>query len=142
MDLKRGVIAGVLLWVAIFFEVSILMFGFKLEGTSYYFAHFIIYGILIAGFASAYFKKAATGWQEGFRLGILFVLTYAVLDAIITVPLFVKDYAFFIDSGLLFGYLDTVFLATLAGFAKCKFSKTRAKELNEKEAIRKFRTKK
>ena len=58
MNLKRVILFGALLWILIFFEVSILMFGFNLkEGLSFYVIHYIMLIILTAMVSMFYFKK-------------------------------------------------------------------------------------
>ena len=46
------------------------------------------------------------------------LVVFLILDAVITVPLFVKDYSFFADIGMLIGYLETVVLAAIVGAIK------------------------
>ena len=122
MDFKRAAIVGAGLWVAIFFEVSALMFGFGLTGSTYYTAHYIFLGLL-AGFAAIYYfmdKKSESGLKEGARAGAVFAAAGIVLDAIITVPFFVKDYAFFLKIPMLLGYLEVIAITAAVGFVKKK----------------------
>lgn len=94
MKIWKTILFGAILWVLIFFEVSILMFGFGLKGgASYYTIHYIL-SILLAGIVAAiYFNKEKAGFKKGILAGIIFAITGIILDSIITVPLFVKDYA-------------------------------------------------
>ncbi len=119
-NIKRGILTGVLLWALIFFEVSILMFGFKLEGLSYYIIHYVLLAVLASISAMIYFKgkKIKRSAKEGFYLGILLVVTAVVLDSVITIPLFVKSYSFFLDPYLVAGLIETVIVSTIFGAVK------------------------
>jgi len=120
MKLKRAISFGALLWVLIFFEVSILMFGFKLEpGILYYTLHYIFLAALTFGVAWLYFKgKIEAGLQEGLLVGIVCLLTGIVLDALITIPLFVKSYSFFADIYLWIGFLESIIIFGIIGKIK------------------------
>jgi len=76
MNWKRAVSCGALLWVLIFFEVSILMFGFKFDSTNsyYYLAHYPLAVILIAIASLIYFRKAKAGFDKVFLLELLLLL--------------------------------------------------------------------
>lgn len=121
MAVKRAVLFGAILWVVIFFEVSILMFGFNLTaGTTYYIIHYVLL-ILLAGIVSAlYFNSKTTkkGFAEGLKAGILFAITGIILDAIITIPLFIKDYSFFLNIYLWIGIIEGIFIAGIVGEIK------------------------
>jgi hypothetical protein len=138
MKLKKAVGLGAILWVLIFFEVSILMFGFSLKSgdNSYYVIHFILTALFVIVLSLIYFKgkevktkkvrdkkakksnKSYVGLYEGLLLGLVFVGTGIILDAIITVPLFVKTYNFFADTALILGYLLTIVLCIIVGWVK------------------------
>lgn len=121
MNIKRAISTAVLLWVLIFFEVSILMFGLGLEGTTYYMVHYLLLILLIAISAHLYFKgkKIKANLTEGLKLGITYVIVGVILDAVITVPLFIKDYfSFFLDLKLVVGLLITIIVATISGIVK------------------------
>lgn len=61
MNIKRAVLIGSLFWVLIFFEVSILMFGLKIQilSMTYYLIHgaVVIIFVLTASFAAFIEKK-------------------------------------------------------------------------------------
>ena len=120
MKLKRAALTGILLWVLIFFEVSILMFGFKLEGTGYYVAHYVLLIALVTISAFIYFKnkEIKPGLKEGFILGVIYVIVGIILDLIITIPLFVKDYVAFYNIWLLIGLVETIVVASIIGLIK------------------------
>ena len=114
-----------MLWVLIFFEVSILMFGFRLSaGTTYYTIHYLLLAVIAYLAALFYFKgKVKRSAKEGFLAGIIMLVTSIILDAAITVPLFVKSYAFFLDKYLIAGLAETLVIAIIAGAIKPKKAK-------------------
>lgn len=121
MKLLRVISCGALLWVLIFFEVSILMFGLKLQaGQTYYIIHYIASGIIALIAAFIYFRgKVKGGFKEGLLVGIIFAITGIILDSIITIPLFNNfDYSFFLDAYLLFGILEGIIIITIVGMFK------------------------
>ena len=117
MDLKRAIWTGVLLWVLIFFEVSVLMFGIGLEGVGYAIAHHIILLGLVTVAAIIYFgpKKIRADLGEGLLLGVIYIIVGVILDLVITVPLFVKDYSVFFNTALMIGLVETIVVAGLIG---------------------------
>lgn len=115
MNLWKAVWCGALLWVLVFFEVSILMFGFGMEGNSIYYVHYVV-GIILALLAAMiYFKHQNSDYLQGFYLGLVFVIVGLVLDAVITVPLFVKDYSFFLNGWMWISILEGLIVTTLYG---------------------------
>ena len=99
MNLKRAILTGVLLWVLIFFEISVLMFGFNLETPEINYVHYVL-SIFIVGFVTSYYLRGRgvkKGWQEGLLFGVVLVVVGIILDAIITVPLFIRSYSFFLN---------------------------------------------
>jgi hypothetical protein len=111
MNIKRAVLCGALLWVLIFFEVSILMFGFNLEGGTYYLVHFLLLAILALVCAFVYFngKKIKFGFIQGLIVGLVFLVVGTVLDIVLTIPLFVHSYSqFYSDIYLWIGYIETL----------------------------------
>lgn len=112
---------GALLWILIFFEVSILMFAFGLSGMIYSIVHYILSAILALIVALFYFRglnKKDTGFVNGLLLGLYFVIVGIILDAIITVPLFVKDYTFFLNWNLLISYFIGIIVVTLVSITR------------------------
>lgn len=121
MKFKRAILFGILLWVLIFFEVSLLMFGFGLDGTqtSYYIWHYILLAFISIIVAMLYFrKKVNKGFGEGLKVGVVFTIVGLILDAVITVPLFVKEYSFFLDSFLWIGLIEGIVLTGIVGAIK------------------------
>jgi NADH:ubiquinone oxidoreductase subunit 6 (subunit J) len=118
MKLLRAIGYGALGWVLIFFEVSALMFLLKLQpGLAYYAIHYAAAAAIAAFCAWFYFdsEKTKGGIGEGILAGIAFVLTGAALDAAITVPFFVKSYAFFNDAYLWIGFAETIIVSAIVG---------------------------
>lgn len=126
MNIKRGITAGIILWVLIFFEVSILMFGFKLTaGITYYTIHYIVLAVLTYIAVLFYFrgKKIKRNAREGLKLGIVMLITGIILDAIITLPLWIIPQggsysSFFSDLYLIAGFAEIVIIAIILGSVK------------------------
>jgi len=116
MNYRRGILLGALLWVLIFFEVSILMFGFGMTAPMASWIHQVLLILLVLICSWIYFnktRKIKMAAMEGLYLGLIFVITGMVLDAVITVPLFVKSYGFFADPLLWLGYAEMVVLTVI-----------------------------
>jgi len=125
MNTKRAILSGILLWVLIFFEVSILLFGFKLAqgATAYYISHYILLVILVVISSLVYFKerKIKADFKQGVLLGICFILVGVVLDSIITIPLFLKmDYSFLISMEMLMSNILVIVVSGVVGLVKKK----------------------
>lgn len=122
MKIWKTILFGAILWVLIFFEVSTLMFGFGLEsGLFYYIIHYILAIILAGIVALIYFKKEKADFGKGILVGIVFAITGIILDLIITVPLFVKDYGLmFGDLGLWVGVILGILTVGVVGAIKNK----------------------
>lgn len=121
MNIKKAILTGLLLWTLIFFEVSVLMFGFNLKaGMLYYTLHYVISAIFVTICAMIYFRRKTTktGLKEGLLLGVIFVVVGIILDAVITIPLFIKSYTFFNDPYLWLSYLEGILLTSIIGLVK------------------------
>jgi len=124
MRLLSAVLLGALLWVLIFFEVSILMFGFKLAQTTtvYYIINYTLESIFVLIISLIYFKgkKIKAGFEEGALLGVIFIISGIILDSVITIPLFMgMNYIFLVSGGLLISYaLALVITGVVGGFKK------------------------
>ena len=146
LNWKRGILIAIALWVLIFFEVSILMFGFKLSSPNpnYYFAHYLLLTIFIIVLSLYYFSEKTKENLRGFSghlksknkkisnevkkgvikgvvLGILFVITEIILDSLITIPLFIIPQggsytSFLLSPEMLASDLLTIILATIVGW--------------------------
>lgn len=124
MKLVRAIGCGVLLWILIFFEVSILVFGLKLPQTAvtYYSAHFVFLLLFTLLVSAGYFwdRTIKGGFKEGVILGVLVLFTGIILDVAITIPLFIKDYRFLLRTDILIGYLTVLITTTIVGWAMRK----------------------
>jgi hypothetical protein len=119
MKFWKAVLIGAIVWAIIFFEVSILMFGFKLTGGTLYYVIHYVFALIIAILAGLiYFKKRKGSFGEGLLFGIVMILVGAILDAAITIPLFIHSYAFFLDPMLLIGFAETLIVSSVVGILK------------------------
>lgn len=126
MKLLKAIGLGIVLWVLIFFEVSILMFGFKLTtGMTYYIIHYLFLAIVSIVLTLIYFggKKTNRGFLTGFLVGIIFIVVGFILDAAITIPLWIipqggSYQSFFLNYYMLIGYLIIMVLAGIVGAVK------------------------
>ncbi|MBI4993261.1 MAG: hypothetical protein HZC26_03980 [Candidatus Magasanikbacteria bacterium] len=76
--------------------------------------------------AKWYFKADPPTAKKGFLLGLIGLVVSMTLDAVITVPLFVKSYAAFYGSWQLWvGLVEILILCVLAGW---EFDKTFTKQ--------------
>lgn len=117
----QAVKLGAYLWALIFFEVSLLMFGAKLSPPSpiYYTIHFIVISFFITLCALYYFKQTKSrGLSESLQLSIVMIITGIILDSIITIPLFVHDYSFFVRPDMLTGYILAIGIISILGAQK------------------------
>jgi hypothetical protein len=119
MKFWKAVGIGAIFWAIIFFEVSILMFGFNLNsGVLYYTIHYV-FALIIAIFSALiYFKGTKGSAGEGILLGIIMMITGIILDSAITIPLFVKNYAFLLDPMLWIGFAETILVCLVVGLIK------------------------
>ena len=72
-----------------------------------------------------YFNYAEYGLKEGLLVGITFIITGAILDSIITLPLFLADKSYlshFFDKFMLLGFLEVIIIAMIAGYLFEKYS--------------------
>ena len=122
MDIKRAIWTGAISWVLVFFEVSILMFGFKINNIDTSLIHYILFPITILIPALVYFQKpnVKAGAKQGLYLCLIFFATSLLLDAFITIPLFVKDYSFLLNPYHLIGLSESLIITTYVGMIKMK----------------------
>ena len=122
MDIKRAIWTGVISWVLIFFEVSIIMFCFKIKSTETSIVHYILFPFTITIPALIYFKKPniKIDIKHGIYLSLIYFATGLVLDSIITIPLFVKDYYFLLNPYHLIGFVESLIITILIGLIKKK----------------------
>lgn len=86
-------------------------------GGLYYTVHYIMLVILASLSALIYFRgRVDRGLGQGLLVGLVMMLTGIVLDAIINVPLFTKNYAvFFKDIYLWVGMIECVTVVGIVG---------------------------
>lgn len=123
---------GAMLWIAAFVVISVVMFTpwFK-ESTLRVMATWWVLEVpAVLLLSKWYFKADPPTVKKGFLLGIAGLFVSMVLDAIITVPLFVKSYSAFYGSWQLWvGLAEILVLCVLAGW---EFDKTFTKTENTK----------
>jgi hypothetical protein len=119
--LLRAILMGVLVWVVIFFEVSILIFGFNISPPSIFY-YIINYTVLISitSIVSYFYFNYKSQIIESLLFGIGLTLISISLDSLITIPLFIKDYSFLVRPDLLIGYLVMIIVPTLVASLKSK----------------------
>jgi hypothetical protein len=117
-DWKSATLCGIILWALIFAEISVLMFTPGLEGNQSLqkMIHLVILPVLVILCSYMYFKGSEASLKEGFVLGILFLIVGTVLDLLITVPIFVKSFDFYLQWSLWVGFLEVVVFSSLAGY--------------------------
>jgi len=72
---------------------------------------------LVLLMAKWYFKQKHPSLKEGFFLGLTALLIGIFLDAVITVPLFIKSYSGFFGNWIMYvGYVELLLLTTLSGW--------------------------
>ncbi|MDD5192893.1 MAG: hypothetical protein PHH54_00005 [Candidatus Nanoarchaeia archaeon] len=123
MKFWRAVLCGALIWILVFFEVCILMFGFKLTSsdTVYYIIHYIAFAVFVILASLIYFrgKKVKAGVLNGLYLWIIFIIAGIVLDSIITIPLFMNfNYSFLITREMLIGDVLSLIICLVVGALK------------------------
>jgi len=120
MNLKRGLIFGLLLWMIVFIIISILiMLPWVKDSSVRINVLWYIFEIpVILLLAKLYFKQKKPTLKEGFMLGVLALVIGIILDVIITVPLFIGgDYAKFYGDWMLYiGFAELIILTTISGW--------------------------
>ena len=119
---KNATLWAVILWALIFIVWSIIIFVPVLKDSLLWqwIIHYIVLIFLVWLCAANYFKKAGPSAKSGICLGIYFVIIGAILDAIVTVPLFVKDWGFYSQWQLWVGYAVVIIVSILVGSALSK----------------------
>jgi len=120
MRILRAVGVGVLVWVLIFVEISIFQIGLQLTKL---FAEIIHYLLLIPiGIIGARIYYKSEDGINGFLLGLFVLIVGIILDAVITIPVFLEgNYAdFYSDPFLLVGFLVLVVVFGTYDLARMK----------------------
>ena len=118
MNWKLILLYGLLFWVIIFVVASVAMFspGLKDLPTA---QEIIIWAtdiILAVIFSRLYFNKVKASLGNGLLFGLGMLIVGTILDAAITVPLFVKDYAMMFGKWSLWvGYALVIVIGGIVG---------------------------
>jgi hypothetical protein len=120
MKIRRALWVGILLWILIFVEWSILIFlpVIKDSLTSQWAIHYVM--IVVWALLGAHLYYKSKDKTSGFAVGAIFLLVGVILDMIITMPLFIipqgRTYLdFFLDWQMWIGYIE---LIAVVGFYK------------------------
>ncbi|MFA6427454.1 MAG: hypothetical protein WCW16_03345 [Candidatus Magasanikbacteria bacterium] len=119
MNFKRAIGYGVILWIFIFVEFSIVMFlpWFKDHTTAQYVANWVLLIPIVLLCAKWYFKAEIPTTKKGLLLGIIGLIVGTILDVVITIPFFVKSYSMYYGNWLMYvGFVEGILLATFAGY--------------------------
>lgn len=140
MNFKRALGMGALIWVFAFVVVSIVMFlpWFKDDNLRVMIAWWVVEIPVVLLLAKWYFKQRRPNLKEGFLVGLVALLAGAILDSVITIPLFIQaDYAKFFGNWTLYvGYAEFLILTTVAGWEfDGPVTKTEAQPVNSGSAI-------
>jgi len=114
MRFGRAIVVGALAWILIFVEWSVIMFAPVLKdlGNMQWAVHYVVL-ILIAIFCAWLYYRSGDK-ANGFVLGMIMLIIGVILDAAITVPLFIKSYSGYFGNPLLWGgFLELVVLVGL-----------------------------
>lgn len=118
---KKATLGGILLWVFIFVVWSIIIFlpPFK-DGANLmwqFVVHYVVLILLVWIVAAMYLKKVKASAKEGLLYGIYLLIIGSILDAIVTVPLFIDgDYfGYFGNWQMWIGYVELLVLSTVFG---------------------------
>lgn len=124
MNLKQASLFGILFWLIIFVEISIIGFspdlsvmgdhGFQFNQTGNI-VHLIATALIAGLLARLYYKQEKPAFIDALQVAVVMVIVGLLLDVVITVPLFVKSYgAHFGDPNLWIGVTLSVLAFALA----------------------------
>lgn len=108
----KGILMGLLTWVAGFIIGSIIMFtaGKDMIGIIMIF----VMPIVTALIAMWYLKKNP-GMSEGLKLGIIWVIVSVILDVLVLVLAFGNGFSYFTSWTFLVGYAEMLLVPALIG---------------------------
>lgn len=122
MRLLRAILLGVVLWLGIFFEASLLMTILNSNNSQiYYCLHFLFASLFVIVLSLFYFypRKVGKGFLNGILVGLVFFVISVILDSIVTIPLFLNmDYGFLIRTDILLMELWGIILCGIVGLIK------------------------
>jgi len=117
-NFKRAILFGLLWWLIAFITISILMFlpWFRDVELRWNIAWFVLETPLTLLWAKAYFKTDAPHIIKGVKLAVTALVVSVILDAIISVSLFIHSYQEFFGNWVMYiGYLIFFVLTIYAG---------------------------
>jgi hypothetical protein len=108
MRVLRAILVGILLWVLIFVEISIVKIGLGIDELIGNIIHYVL--LIPMGIGCAWVYYQSKDEANGFILGLFMLLIGIILDLLITIPIFQKsDYlGFYSDPFLWGGFLIAV----------------------------------
>jgi len=110
MKLGRAIAVGILIWVLIFIEWSIMLFIPVLKDALYlqWLIHYIVLFFLAILAAHLYYKSKDK--VNGFALGLVLLIIGIILDIIVTVPFFIEEgYVFYFSNIYLWiGFIELI----------------------------------
>ena len=118
MNYKRALGFGALLWVFVFILWSIIAFLPWLKDIMWlqYVIWYVVEIPLVLLLAKWYFKQDKPNLKKGVVLGVIGLIVAAVLDLVITVPLFIGSYSQFYGQWMLWvGFVLVLVLTAIAG---------------------------
>lgn len=120
MKALRAILLGILLWVLIFVEISIVQIGLEIEGLMGQIIHYILLILFVVLCAAIYYRSRDE--MNGFVFGIFLLLVGNILDLIITIPLFIEGgYAgFYSDLYMWIGFAIVIVVAGVYDMARKK----------------------
>lgn len=105
-NMKLATAIGAILWILIFMAATVLMFGVPQIDAEL--ALLFVNPILILGVAYPYFKSLKFSARTAVLAGAYWTVIGIALDLLITIPLFVKDFGFFLRPLLWTGYAEAI----------------------------------
>jgi|GEM_PF-1695655 len=128
MNLKQAFLFGILFWLTIFVEISIIGSSPDLSSTGTggfvfnqmgHTVHLIAIALIAALLARLYYKDSRPAFIDALQVAVLMALIGIILDIMITVPVFINSYtAFFADPNYWIGTTLTIFAFSLSGSYK------------------------
>lgn len=108
MKALRAILLGILLWVLIFVEISIVQKGLKITSLTGQIIHYIFLIPFVVLCVAIYYQSRDK--FNGFFLGIFLLLIGNIFDLVLTIPLFIEGgyAAFYSDIYLWIGFAEVV----------------------------------
>ena len=121
----KGVLMGLLLWVAGFIAGSIVMImaGMDMIGIVMIFVMPVI-----AALIAMWYLKKNPGMSEGLKLGLIWIIISAVLDMLVLVLAFGNGFSYFASWTVLVGYAEMLIVPVLIG----NMLENKSEEIEEK----------